>query len=74
MILRCRIVLKISSRKYLLRIYGYNMVMESNLDFNRFDEVDIRVEQVYPKLKLRPVVDKRSNNRGPFQHRTDLTI
>jgi hypothetical protein len=51
-VIDARIVLCLSDHKYLLRIYGYNLVMESRLSFNRFDEVRVQVNRVWPKLEL----------------------
>jgi len=47
-----RIVLKIIENKYVLRIFGYNLVMQSKINFERFDEAELMVEQTSPKLKL----------------------
>lgn len=47
-----RIVLKLNNNKYVLRIFGYNLVMQSKINFERFDEVELKVEQLSPKLKL----------------------
>ncbi len=55
--LKTRIILVLGHNRYLLRIYGYNLIMESKLKFNRFDEIQIEVQQVRPKLKLR-FIDK----------------
>lgn len=47
-----RIVLKLNDNKYVLRIFGYNLVMQSKIKFKRFDEVELMVEQSAPKLKM----------------------
>ncbi len=64
--LKTRIVLVLGHNHYLLRIYNYNLVMESKLKFNRFDEIEIEVLQVRPKLKLRMIGKNESFNR--FRH------
>ncbi|RMH60358.1 MAG: hypothetical protein D6677_13875 [Calditrichaeota bacterium] len=52
-ILKARIVLDLENGKYVLRFLGYNFIMESKIKFNRFDEVELEVEAVTPRLKLR---------------------
>lgn len=47
-----RIVLKLNEKKYVLRIFGHNLVMQSEIKFERFDEVELLVEQTSPKLKM----------------------
>lgn len=51
--IKSRIVLVLDKRRYLLRIHGYNLVMESKLNFDRLEEIWIEVQAVQPKLKLR---------------------
>ncbi len=53
MLIKSRIVLKLGEHHYALRLFGYNMLMESRLNFNRFDEIFIEVFQTRPKLVLK---------------------
>ncbi len=52
MVLRSRIVYALGNNQYLLRLFGYNLLMESELEFKRFDEIEIEVKKLYPKLHL----------------------
>ena len=64
-VFNARIVLPISENKYLLRFLGGNYVMESHLDFKRFDEVQVSVEETEPKLMLKILPKpKRSSHEG----------
>jgi hypothetical protein len=47
-----RIVLVLSKNTYLLRLFGYNLVMQSKHVFERFEEVEVVVRKVRPKLEL----------------------
>lgn len=47
-----RIVDVISENRYLLRIWGYNILTDSQRSFNKFEEVDLKVLQVEPHLVL----------------------
>ncbi len=72
-----RIVLVLSEHKYLLRILGVNLVMESKLRFKRFDEVKVRVQNVHPKLQL--ALQYRVSDRGQpgspdFPGKTDILV
>ena len=51
--IKSRIVFVLDKKRYLLRIHGYNLIMESKLNFNRLEEIWIEVQAVRPKLKLR---------------------
>jgi len=53
MLIKSRIVLKLSEHHYALRMFGYNLLMESRLNFNRFDEILIEVVRTKPKLVLK---------------------
>lgn len=59
MIVKARIVYCLGQNQYLLRIYGYNMVMQSNYPFNRFDEVNIMIKQITPRLIVQMVDPNR---------------
>ncbi len=62
MIIKTRIVLCLGNSRYLLRIFGYNLVMASNLAFNRFDEIYIKVKSVQPYLVLKILKDYRESS------------
>ena len=69
-----RIVLKLDEYRYVLRIYGINLVMQSKVKFNRFDEVELLVEKTKPKLKM-SIVGKINNPKAVNKiTQTDLTI
>lgn len=67
-LIKSRIVLVLEDNRYLLRIHGYNLIMESALKFKRKEEILIEVQQTRPKLKLRLV--KKSNLKSG----TDLIV
>lgn len=70
-VVRARIVYCLGQNRYLLRIYGYNMIMESPLPFERFDEASVIVERLYPRFSLRLLEKKeKRNNDG----KTNLLI
>ncbi len=71
--LKTRIILVLGNNRYLLRIYGYNLIMESKLKFNRFDEIHIEIQQVRPKLKLR-FIDKKSSMHRISASKTIMDI
>ena len=50
--LRARIVDCAGENKYLLRIWGYNILTESRRVFQQFDEVQLIVREVTPHLVL----------------------
>lgn len=62
-----RIVLCLGENKYLLRIFGYNLVMKSRLSFERFDEVKLKVKQVEPNLVLSVSNEYQIINNGNGQ-------
>jgi len=47
-----RIVLCLGDNKYLLRMFGHNLVMKSEIQFNQFDEVELVVNEVFPKFNM----------------------
>ena len=55
MIIKAKILLKLDEYNYLLRISNYNLVLESRLAFNRFDEIYILVSAVEPKLMIQMI-------------------
>lgn len=52
MTLKGRILEALGENKYLLRIRGYNLIIESEQRFNDNDEADLKVMALIPKLKL----------------------
>ncbi len=50
--IRTRVVWVFGGNRYLLRIHGYNLLMESRMSFNRFEEVDLVISEVRPRLVL----------------------
>ena len=71
-IVRARIVLCLGNNRYLLRIFGYNMISRSEHEFNRFDEVNVEVIATEPRLKLR-IAKMRAANSGQNSG-TDIII
>ena len=51
--IKSRIVFVLDDNRYLLRIHGYNLIMQSKLKFERLEEIMIEVYKTKPKLKLR---------------------
>jgi len=47
---QARVVVRLNENKYVLRIFGYNLVMKSDLEFNQFDEVELVVNDVSPRF------------------------
>lgn len=64
--IKSRIVLVMENNRYLLRISGYNLVMESNLRFKRKEEIVIEVQQTRPKLRLRLIKQGTVNSETEF--------
>ncbi|MCB0281064.1 MAG: hypothetical protein KDF60_00660 [Calditrichaeota bacterium] len=58
-VLNARIILCLGSKKYLLRFLGNNYIMQSDLDFKKFDDVQVSVENTEPKLQLK-ILPKKS--------------
>ena len=52
MTLEGRIIENLGDNLYLLRIWGYNIVTQSDNAFRRFDEILIMVEETNPHLVL----------------------
>jgi len=52
MVLKGRIVECLDRDKYLLRIWGYNILTESEKTFQQFDEIELTVVEVTPRLVL----------------------
>lgn len=58
MVLQGRIVLCLGSNRYLLRIWGYNLVMESARAFMRHEEFNIQIIKLTPRLELKIFKDQ----------------
>ena len=58
--IKSRIVLVLDGNRYLLRIQGRNMLMQSSLSFKRKEEIWIEVKAIRPKLQLRLLKIKRT--------------
>ncbi len=58
-VIKGRIVHILGPHHYLLRILGHNLVMKSDLRFDRLQEVLFRVQEIDAKIKLRLVDPKR---------------
>ena len=56
-----RILDKLSNNRYIIRIFGYNLLTESEANFNIKDEVTLTVLQVEPHLTLN-IAYRRKNN------------
>ncbi|RLD16527.1 hypothetical protein DRI50_01645 [candidate division KSB1 bacterium] len=73
-IVKGRIVHSLTEHHYLLRILGYNLVMKSNLKFNRFQEVLFRIQEIDDKIKLRIIDPKREFVRMDSNNKMNLLI
>lgn len=65
-----RIVEVIGGDRYLLRIWGYNILTESHKQFSKFEEVDLTVLQVNPHL----VLDIKKKNTGKTGLRDGMNV
>ncbi len=59
--MEARIVEVLSKNIYILRVWGYNILAESNYPFEKFNEVILHVRSTYPKLvfQMRLAPNKR---------------
>lgn len=66
MIVEGRIVDVLTEQLYILRIWGYNMVMDSQHLFDRGNEINLAIKAVEPKLVLEclPGTRELSQNSG----------
>lgn len=62
--IKSRIVLVLDGNRYLLRIQGRNLLMQSSLTFKRKEEIWIEVQAVRPKLQLRLLKIKSAQRRA----------
>jgi hypothetical protein len=57
-----RILDKLSENRYIIRIFGYNLLTESEAIFNVKDEVTLTVLDVEPHLKLNISYRRKKNS------------
>ncbi len=69
--IKSRIVLILDDERYLLRLFGYNFVMQSQLKFERGEEVMLCVDETDPRLKLQ--LQRHKENRAK-PGSTDITV
>lgn len=50
MVLKGKIIRCLGDNKYLLRIWGYNMLTESCFSFNELDKISVAVKEIKPRL------------------------
>ncbi|MFH1851021.1 MAG: hypothetical protein ABIA75_01610 [Candidatus Neomarinimicrobiota bacterium] len=62
MVLNGRIVDCLGDDKYILRIWGYNVLTQSHYSFQRFDEIELVVKKVQPEFEL--VLQPAGHNRA----------
>ena len=72
-ILDGKIVFCMENNLYLLRILGQNLIMESRFNFNRFENVKVKVKKLSPKLELVLLrcIEPTASNQNK---QTDITI
>ncbi len=59
-----RILDKISDHRYIIRIFGYNLLTESEAVFNVKDEVTLTVLEVEPHLTLNIAYRRKKNDNS----------
>jgi len=71
-----RIIDCLGKNKYLLRIWGYNILTESKQSFQKFDEIQLSVIELKPHLILDFTRDKQEYNGKVVKNedRTNLLI
>ncbi len=69
-----RIVQVLNENHYLLRIFGYNLIMKSNVRFKRFEEVIFKVVRTEPKIQLRLFDAGRELLSGGKIHLMDIKV
>ncbi len=52
-VVKGRIVLPLTENRYLFRLMGRNLIMESKIKFERTEEVYFKVLGTYPRIELR---------------------
>ena len=73
-IVKGRIVHILSQHHYLLRILGHNLVMKSNLKFNRFQEVLFRIQEIDSRIRLRLIDPQREFFTAESRSKMNLLI
>ena len=73
-IVKGRIVHILSPHHYLLRILGHNLVMKSNVKFNRFQEVLFRIQEIDSRIKLRLIDPQREFFTNESRSKMNLLI
>jgi len=51
-LVRCRVIDKVIDKRYIIRLYGVNIYVESNRDFQIGEEMELKVQRVFPRLSL----------------------
>lgn len=74
MVIKSRIVFKIAEGHYALRLFGRNLLMESGLYFERFDEIFIQVQKIRPKLVLKLVGLNKADFRKKLNGRMNIIV
>ena len=62
-----RIIEKLADKLFILRIWGYNIVMDSQYDFRKFEEIYLMVKQIDPEFKLE-LLPRLDDERHPHNH------
>ncbi|MCD6375104.1 MAG: hypothetical protein J7L94_06220 [Caldisericaceae bacterium] len=73
-IIKGRIVLPLSGNRYLFRIMARNLIMESNVRFERSEEVFFKVLATRPRIELRIFDPKRELIFTRTQQRMDIVV
>jgi len=55
-----RIIYRLEDDKYILRIFGYNMIMRSDQKYKNFEEIRLKVKQVFPILEFSEIAEFNS--------------
>ncbi len=71
-VLRGRVVDVFSSNRILLRVQGYNVLTEVLGNFKRFEELELVVTQIFPKIEFR--VRKQKEHVLKACHIVDLRL
>jgi len=62
-----RIIEKLADKLFILRIWGYNIVMDSQYDFRKFEEICLMVKQIEPEFKLE-LLPRLDDEQHPYHH------
>ncbi len=74
MALKGRVIEDLGAGRYILRIRGYNLVMESDRRFSIGQETDLTVKAVSPRLMLSPASARRSSIVDPERGKADIIV